>query len=272
MRLYSYSIINSGEKLPNSINGIEGAYVYNLPYRDIGIVVSEFNEHGVKELKDVLDHEKVVENLMKKFTVLPFKFFTVLKNTEAVFSMMDKYYDDFIKNLDRLHNKVEFGLKVVWDGDIIRDHIINSYEENNSLLFTANNSPVTDFINEKFKNYKINNDFTTKAHECVEFVNKFFNKFAIEKKLDILKTNNLILNAFYLVEQKKQNDFKKAYKALMNNTNNLKYLFSGPWPPYNFISLNKHTPISPFDIPLSVSPLIKGRLEENFKEKNIIYQ
>jgi hypothetical protein len=67
----------------------------------------------------------------------------------------------------------------------------------------------------------------------------FFSKFAAEKKLKRLKTENLLLDAVYLVERDRQNDFKEAFEHIKGPHTDFKFLFSGPWPPYNFVVLPK---------------------------------
>ena len=67
----------------------------------------------------------------------------------------------------------------------------------------------------------------------------FFGRFAAEKKLVKLKTENLLLDAVYLVEKDKQNDFREAFEHIKSGPPGLKYLFSGPWPAYNFVILPK---------------------------------
>ncbi|MCJ7788781.1 MAG: GvpL/GvpF family gas vesicle protein, partial [Candidatus Atribacteria bacterium] len=53
------------------------------------------------------------------------------------------------------------------------------------------------------------------------------------------KTENLLLDAVYLVEKDKQNDFREAFEHIKSGPPGLKYLFSGPWPAYNFVILSK---------------------------------
>ena len=48
----------------------------------------------------------------------------------------------------------------------------------------------------------------------------------------------MLLSASYLVDKEKKDDFKKAFEELRSSGGDLKYLLSGPWPPYNFIILS----------------------------------
>lgn len=241
MKIYTYGIIDSNGKIDNSLRGLKGAGIYNIPYQDIGIVSSEFNGQ-IQDIKDhVLKHEEVIERMMEDFTVLPMKFLTFLDRKEDVLLMMKDYYNDFKENLCRLRNKVEFGIRVIWPGEVIRERIADTYNRNNHYLSASADSPEKSFVKKKFEKYKIDKELEEEADRCIAFVDGLFSRHAAEKKLEKLKTRNLLLSAFYLLEKENQGDFKERFERLRKGPSDLKYLFSGPWPPYNFIVLTKKT-------------------------------
>ncbi len=239
IKVYAYGVIDSNEKIDETMRGLNDAPLFNIPYRDIGIVVSDLNAQIQKEdKKSVLKHEEVVEKLMDKFTVLPMRYLTLFSGKEQVLLMTKDYYDDFIENLDRLREKIEFGVKTIWPGDLIRERITTAHRKSDNLPLVASSSGKS-FMNEKFENYKIDKEFEEEADRCIAIVDGFFSKFTSEKRLEKLKTDNLLLSASYLVDKEKRDDFKKAFEELRGSGGDLKYLLSGPWPPYNFIVLTK---------------------------------
>ena len=250
MKIYTYAIINSGSALSSlrtqgSIKGLDQAQVYSISYRDIGVVVSNFNG----ELQDMIkstavQHEEVVEKLMENFTVLPMKLTTLFSRKEDVLSMMEKYYDDFKGNLNRLHGKVEFGLKVLWDADAVKKRLASDSLQNNCQTVISGTSPGKDFIKRKFTEHIADKGFKEEADKRIREIDSFFSKFAAEKKLEKLRSTTLLLSVAYLVEKTKQDRFRQAFEHLKRNIPpELKYMFSGPWPPYNFIALNKRDKI-----------------------------
>jgi len=258
MRLYTYGIIDFSNQINEPIYGLEGARVYNIPYCDIGAVVSEFTEPIQNMTKgSVLAHEEVVERLMERFTVLPVRFHTVLDGRDGVVSLMQSHYKDFRNNLDRLRNKVEFGIKVIWPSDKIKEHIINTCKKSNQKASIPDGTSNKRFIRKKFEEYKIDEEFQKKANKFIKVMDIFFSKFAAEKKLKKLKTENLLLDAVYLVEKDKQGDFKEAFEHIKNPHASFKFLFSGPWPPYNFVILPKK------------SDLLKDSMQEDLFDKVI---
>jgi len=235
MKLYLYGIIDSSNQVKKSIYGLEGAGVYNVPYCDIGAVVSEISRPIQSVTKGaVLEHEAVVRKLIANFTVLPVRFQTIIDGKDKLLSMMQNYYKNFKNNLDRLCNKVEFGIKVIWPSDKIKEHIINTCNKKVSI---PDNSSNKRFIREKFEKYRIDKEFEKKADKFIDVMDIFFGKFAAKKKLKKLKTENLLLDAVYLVERDRQDDFKEAFEHIKGPHTNFKFLFSGPWPPYNFVIL-----------------------------------
>jgi len=242
MKLYTYGIIDSSNQINEPIYGLEGAGVYNIPYCDIGAVVSEFTEPAQNTTKSsVLAHEEVVERLMGRFTVLPVRFHTVLDGRDGVLSLMQSYCKDFRDNLDRLRNKVEFGIKVIWPSDKIKEHIINTCKKSNQRVSIPDDTSNKRFIRKKFEKYKLDEEFEKKANRFINVMDIFFSKFAAERKLKKLKTEDLLLDAVYLVEEGDQDNFKEAFEHIKNAHTAFKFLFSGPWPAYNFVILPKNS-------------------------------
>jgi len=237
MGLYVYAIIDSTGEIGESIKGLFEAPVYTIPYRDIGMVVSDLDSQTqIKTEESVLKHEEIVEALMDKFTVLPMRLYTVFSKREEVLLKVKEHYDDFIENLDRVRGKREFGIKVIWAGNVIKERIASAHKTENAPAEPEQSG--TKFMKEKFEKYKIDKEFIEEADRCITIVDGSLNRLASEKKFEKLKTDNLLLSAAYLVEKEKSGDFKEAFEKLRSSDGDLKYMLSGPWPVYNFITLS----------------------------------
>jgi len=240
MKLYLYGIIDSSDQIKESIYGLEGAGVYNIPFCDIGAAVSEICQM-TQDTTDsaVLEHEAVVEKLMTDFTVLPVRFQTVIEGRDNLLSIMKSYYRDFKDNLERLRNKFEFGIKVIWPADKIKENIIKALKKDEQKKLDSGSSSGKRFMKEKFEKYKIDKELEAKADKFIKVMDIFFSKFAAEKKTEKLKTENLLIDAVYLVEKDKERNFREAFEHVKSARPDFKYLFSGPWPAYNFVVLSK---------------------------------
>ncbi|MEI7750828.1 MAG: GvpL/GvpF family gas vesicle protein [Candidatus Omnitrophota bacterium] len=238
LKLYAYGIIDSPQSIDEPLEGLYGAPVYNIPYGDIGVVVSDLDPQAqVKTEESILKHEEVVEKLMVRFTVLPMSLSTVFNGKEELLVKVKKFHEDFVKNLERVRSKSEFGVKILWAGNTIKERIINAHKKENPSPDPALSG--TKFMREKFAKYKIDKEFEEEADRCIAILDGFLNRIASEKKIEKLKTDNLLLSAAYLVDHEKRDDFETAFEVLRNSQGgDLKYLLSGPWPPYNFITLS----------------------------------
>lgn len=239
MKLYLYAIIDSNDRIESAIHGLRGEGVFNIPYRDIAAVVSEIDQaSGAATEGDVMEHETAVERLMTDFTVLPVRFRTVFNRRDDLLSMMQAHYADFRDNLERLHNKLEFGVKVIWPANKIRRNIVGALECDKQQESGSCISPGKRFMDEKFETYRIDKEFEAKADKFIRIVDTFLGKFAAEKKLRKLRTENLLLDAVYLVEKSQESDLREAFWHIQNAHPGFKFLFSGPWPAYNFVALS----------------------------------
>jgi hypothetical protein len=239
MTLHTYAIIDSSNQIDEPIYGLEGARVYNVPYCDIGAIVSVFVTGSVQDItkQSVLAHEEVIERLMERFTVLPVGFHTVYDDSQGLLAMMQSYYRDFKDNLDKLRDKVEFGIKVIWPSKAVKRHIVKTCRK----APVPTDSPNSKFIRHKFEQHRLNEELEKKADKFISLMDIFFSKFAAEKKLKKLRTADLLLDAVYLVEKDKQDNFKEAFEHIKSAHPGFRFLFSGLWPPYNFVALTKKT-------------------------------
>ena len=75
--------------------------------------------------ENVLAHQRVNETVMQKHTVIPMSFGTVFKTDDDIMELLRSAYDAFSDVLNKMQDKFEFGLKVLWD----RDQIIREIED-----------------------------------------------------------------------------------------------------------------------------------------------
>ncbi len=100
--------------------GSEPAEVHTVNYKDIAAVVSDTPLEVYDPTREnVLAHERVNEAVMRDFTVIPMSFNTVFKTREDIVELLRTAYDAFRDVLGKMEDKLEFGLKVVWEPEIV---------------------------------------------------------------------------------------------------------------------------------------------------------
>ena len=182
------------------------------------------------------DYKIVVEHLMQKFTVLPVRFRTPVSKKD-ILSIMENNYYDFKDNLNRLRHKVEFGLRVVWKEDEVKDWITREYKRGAYGKLKAYDPRGIKFIEDVFDKYVIEKEFKDMADIFISIVDNFLGKYASEKRFEKLKSKNLLLKALYLIDKKRQKEFKEAFDLFRIAPGNLNYTLRGPLPPFNFVEI-----------------------------------
>src|SRR5881227_1022749 len=123
---YVYCIIRSDRQREFGAIGIGGGQrVYTINHRDLSAVVSDTPIVIYDPTREnVLAHEFVNETVMREFTLIPMSFGTVFRSEKDVSVLLSSTYQAFTEVLDKMQDKIEFGLKILWD----RDKVVASLE------------------------------------------------------------------------------------------------------------------------------------------------
>src|ERR1051325_2948528 len=129
---YVYCIVRSDRQRDFGSIGIGGGQrVFTGAFKDLAAVVSDTPIVIYDPTREnVLAHEFVNETVMKEFTVIPMSFGTVFRSEEDVTELLRSTYQAFSDVLDKMKDKIEFGLKVLWD----REKVIANLERENDEI------------------------------------------------------------------------------------------------------------------------------------------
>ncbi|HBM16053.1 MAG TPA: hypothetical protein DD381_06910 [Lentisphaeria bacterium] len=241
--IYIYCIIDDNTlKTDLKLKGIGDSEVFILPLNNLGVIAGNFRirkENDPDYIKNcAMQHEHLIESLMERYTVLPVKFHTVFKDKISAIQAFQKHYSDFEDNIKRLRNKIEYGLKVLWPLKEIQNNLdINSRDKERVI---EGDSESKKYLKNKYIKYKQSEALKELAKARSDEISKYLDNFAVEKKLKLLQTDSLFLNAVYLVDKIDIKDFLEAFRKLKEDMGSkYEFLFTGPWPPYNFITLKR---------------------------------
>ena len=119
---YVYCVIRSSKPLQFGMSAIAGEVgnVHTVNYKDLAAVVSDVPIGPLDSTREnVLAHEHVNETVMRAHTVIPMSFGTIFKTREDALELLRSAHDAFDDVLSKMANKLEFGLKVLWDRDAV---------------------------------------------------------------------------------------------------------------------------------------------------------
>src|SRR6267378_1100249 len=214
---YVYCIIQASDPLrfgPLGI-GADPAEVHTVNYKDIAAVVSDtpIEVHDPTR-ENVLAHERVNETVMRKHTVIPMSFGTVFKTRDDIVELLRSAYDAFHDVLVKMQDKLEFGLKVLWD----REVMIREIER----------------VDEDISNLK--NQIGAQKGSTY-FARMQYGRLADASRANKPIGDKMILNAAFLVSRDKEQAFDQRIKQIGAKHDKLTFKYTGPWPPYNFVNI-----------------------------------
>jgi hypothetical protein len=241
-----YAIIASSRSseelsdLVKGIQGISGSSLYALSFQDISVAVSDFSPSKFTITKELaIDFARVIEELSQSVTLLPIRFGTFLKSDEIVIQLLSNHYDSFLNNLQQVENKHEFGLKVLWNYEKGSEKIreASESEEVKASDYFSKSTIHTNYLLEKIRKHRFEDALLKHVEQLIEEISRHLAKLNPDCKFKKMVTPSIILDAVFLVKKSKKEEFIQAIETLKKQQSDLNFLFTGPWPPYNFVEI-----------------------------------
>jgi len=237
---YVYCIIKTETPLgfgPLGI-GAEPAETHTVNFRDIAAVVSRTPMVVQDPTRDnVLAHQRVNETVMQKHTVIPMSFGTVFKTDDDIIELLRSAYDAFIDVLNKMQDKFEFGLKVLWD----RDQIIREIEEEDEDIRRLKSEISSQKGSTYFARMQYGRLIDAALQERSErYVAEIFHGLrdvSVASRANKPIGDRMIMNAAFLVGRETEQAFDSRVKEIGQQYDKLTFKYTGPWPPYNFVNI-----------------------------------
>lgn len=237
---YVYCIIEADAALrfgPIGIGG-EPAEVHTVNYKDIAAVVSDTPLEVYDPTRDnVLAHERVNEAVMKQFTVIPMSFNTVFKTREDIIELLRTAYDAFRDVLVKMEDKLEFGLKVVWEPEIVIREIEKENENLRLLRQEISSQKGSTYFARMQYGRLVDSLLQDRSEQLVSEIFAALGDVSVASRANKPIGDKMILNAAFLVTRDRESDFDSKVKEIDAKYANLKLKYTGPWPPYNFVNI-----------------------------------
>jgi hypothetical protein len=237
---YVYCIIEADEALrfgPIGIGG-EPAEVHTVNYKDIAAVVSDTPLEVYDPTREnVLAHERVNEAVMKRFTVIPMSFNTVFKTREDIIELLRTAYDAFRDVLVKMEDKLEFGLKVVWEPEIVIREIEKENENLRLLRQEISSQKGSTYFARMQYGRLVDSLLQDRSEQLVSEIFSALGDVSVASRANKPIGDKMILNAAFLVTRDRESDFDSKVKEIDATYANLKLKYTGPWPPYNFVNI-----------------------------------
>ncbi|HVT61717.1 MAG TPA: GvpL/GvpF family gas vesicle protein [Thermoanaerobaculia bacterium] len=237
---YVYCIVHTDQSLRFGPIGIgsEPAEVHTVNYHDIAAVVSDTPLEVYDPTREnVLAHERVNEAVMRKHTVIPMSFNTVFKTREDIIELLRSAYDAFRDVLGKMEDKLEFGLKVVWDPELVIREIEKENENLRMLRQEISSQKGSTYFARMQYGRLVDSLLQDRSEHLVAEIFAALSDVAVASRANKPIGDKMILNAAFLVARDREADFDAKVKEIDSKYANLKFKYTGPWPPYNFVNI-----------------------------------
>jgi hypothetical protein len=237
---YVYCIIQSERVLTFGPLGIgaDPAEVHTVHYRDIAAVVSNTPMVVQDPTRDnVLAHQRVNETVMRQHTVIPMSFGTVFKTDDDIIELLRSAYDAFRDVLNKMQDKFEFGLKVLWDRDQIVREIEDDDEDIRRLKGEIGSQKGSTYFARMQYGRMIDAALQARSERYVAEIFDALRDVSVASRSNKPIGDRMIMNAAFLVSRESEDAFDRRVKEIGQRYEKLTFKYTGPWPPYNFINI-----------------------------------
>jgi hypothetical protein len=217
--------------------GAEAAEVHTITYKDVAAVVSDTPIEVYDPTREnVLAHERVNECVMRKHTVIPMSFGTVFKTADDIVELLRSAYQAFHDVLQKMQNKMEFGLKVLWDPDEVIRALQEEDENLRRLREDIAMRRTSSFARMQYGRL-VDSLLQRRSETYVEDILSSLRPVSVASRVIKCIGDRMILNAAFLVARQEEASFDKKVKEVGGRLHHLTFRYTGPWPPYNFVNI-----------------------------------
>ena len=258
---YLYAVTRKGVDPCGSCPGIDPAKrIYTLPYENIQAIVSkvDLSEFGEEELKANLNdpvwledkvraHQTLLEFYSATGALVPMRFCTIYFNEARIEALLEEYFSSFSAALADLSGKQEMGLKIFCDAQRLAQRVSETSptilarktdvaNKSSGLAYFAKKK-LEEQIGEEAERWNLAS--TQDSHNRLGACSEKSVILPMQAKEATGRAEEMALNSAYLVADERMADFRKELETLETEYGpvGFEYVLTGPWPPYNFVSI-----------------------------------
>jgi len=240
---YIYAIVAADEERNFGAIGIGGRNddVFTVCYRDIGAVISSspVMKYPVSRVNTIA-HQKVMEEAMKYYPVLPVRFGTIGEGTGLIKEKVLKTrYDELKKLLGYVEDKIELGLKALWvNMQAIYKEIIDENSDIRSLRDRIMSKAIKPQRDQIRLGEMVKKALDTKRIRDEKAILNHFKGLWVDHKVNNGFGDQMVTNSSFLITKDREKKFDDAVDKLSTKYDGrMKFKYVGPVPPCNFIEI-----------------------------------
>ncbi|MFI9748950.1 GvpL/GvpF family gas vesicle protein [Streptomyces collinus] len=241
---YVYAVCRPfGTPLQSQLTGVAGDPPRALTHHGLVAVVShvperDFAEEPLRRHLEDLDwltetaraHQGVIDALTTVTTPLPLRLGTVFHDDSGVRTMMEAREEDFLRTLDRLEGRVEWGVKVYAEP-----------EPQESARPAQKPASGRDYLRQRRTQTRSHEEMWQKAEAFSTRLHEELSAFAEDSRMHPPQnpalskaTGRNVLNAAYLVPRAHSEEFVELVDRTKGEVPGMRIELTGPWAAYSF--------------------------------------
>jgi hypothetical protein len=237
--LYVYGIIRACQPLHFDVVGMDARWpVHTIDHQDLAAIVSELPAGALDSTRaNLLAHERVNGCVLRDHTVIPMSFGTAFRSRDDILELLRSAHDTLSDVLEKMHDRVEFGLKVFWD----RGAVIREIEEEDADIRRLH----TEIASQQGSGFAARMEYGRRVEAALarqselrvaEFLRRL-RDVCVASRCNRTVGDRMLMNAAFLVQRRDEAAFDQRVQAIASDFDELTFQFSGPWPPYNFVAI-----------------------------------
>jgi len=237
---YVYCVIEASDQLRFGSIGIgaDPSEVYSVHFRNLAAVVSDAPLEVLDSTREnVLAHERVNETVMREHTVIPMSFGTIFKTREDIVELLRSAAEAFGDVLNKMQNKLEFGLKVLWDRDQAIRELENEDEDIGRLKKEISSQKGPTYFARMQYGRLVDAALQSRSERYVAEILDELRDVSVASRINKPIGDKMIMNAAFLISRDRETAFDARVKSIASRFDRLTFKYTGPWPPYNFVNI-----------------------------------
>jgi hypothetical protein len=237
---YVYCIIEASTPLKFGPIGIgtEPSEVDTVHFQNLAAVVSDAPLEVLDSTREhVLAHERVNETVMREHTVIPMSFGTIFKTRDDIVELLRSAAEAFGDVLNKMQNKLEFGLKVLWDRDQAIREVEADAEDIARLKKEISSQKGPTYFARMQYGRLVDAELQARSERYVAQILEELRDVSVASRINKPIGDKMIMNAAFLISRDRESAFDARVKAIAGRFDRLTFKYTGPWPPYNFVNI-----------------------------------
>ncbi|MCF8347579.1 MAG: GvpL/GvpF family gas vesicle protein [Bacteroidales bacterium] len=244
--IYSLVYTNDRQQQLNDqlafMNGFSEERLFTVCFEEITAVVSEIEKTGlIANQANAILFADIIDQLHQHFTLLPMCFGSIMNTDDSVYQWLKMNYHELFKNMTKVENKLEFGLKIYCNPENLKKELRlereTETEKFSESLPGQSISVYRDYVNKKLKAHRLEQKFLSYIEVVTSEISEMLNRWNAEKKMRKMAASTNVVDAVFLLDQDRKAELISSVESLQAKYPRLSFVLTGPWPPYNFVDV-----------------------------------